>query len=170
MSICLFFHKMVLTKLNLQGFVNSIENRNRLTTNNSHFQNSLAVTHWHSRAKMQILRESLGYKIHWNFTNRYEVSKRCTNCVSKGITIKLDEYITRRMAVTYDCERENKKLRDSNNYNTVSSLLHVTRDDTFYFWWGWLGKCEKNFLHSFWEEIKIVHSSTKPKIYFKLVK
>jgi len=40
---------------------------------------------------MQILRESLGYKIHWNFTNHYDISKSCTNRFSKGITIKLDE-------------------------------------------------------------------------------
>jgi len=141
MSFFLFYHKMVLTKRNLPGFVKSIENRNRWTTYNSSLQNSLAVIHWHSRGKMQILRESLGYKIQWNFTNHYEVSKRRTIRFSKGITIKLNEHITHRMAVTYDWER---KGRNCVTQITLSCLCFMLGTHHFIFE-GVIGQMQNKF-------------------------
>ena len=124
---------------------------------NSRLQNSLAVIHWHSRDKMQILRESHGNKIQWNFTDHYQVSKRCPIRFSKRITIKL---IKRTHYVPHGgnlwLRTQKQKLCNSNN--TVLSLLYV-RDGPFYFWGGDWANAKKISCTAFAEEIKIAHSA-----------
>ena len=108
---------------------------------------------------MQVLRESLGYKIQWDFTNHYEVSKRCTNRFSKGITIsKIGQTHYAPHGGNFWLRTQKQKLCDSNN--TVLSLLHVKGRTILFLRGGW-ANAKKFPLTAFAEEINIVHSSIK---------
>ena len=147
MSVFLFFHKMVLTKLNLLGFVTP-EHREPESINNLQFtlaefpcSNSLAFSGknvdslWESwlQNPMKFYQSLGGFKKAYNLFQQRNYHKiERTHYAPHGGNLWL------RMQKQKLCDSNNTVLsllhvRDAPSNNTVLSLLHV-RDAPFYFW------------------------------------